>query len=182
MDSLKMLSICVLITFLALTSVHDVSPKHFRFNIFTYFLLHFAHFCKFWFLLKLFLSFISFYYLWWCIDEHYFCDQKFTAILQIFSQFMGENFHFKNRMSRFYSILEFFSTDSVDEEVPEKLYGKRKTWVVLVAGSNGWYNYRHQISSHQFLPLFRNIYFRNRYTHNFLFIWSVKNYNLKYRK
>uniref|UniRef100_A0A0R3RXM5 legumain n=1 Tax=Elaeophora elaphi TaxID=1147741 RepID=A0A0R3RXM5_9BILA len=28
--------------------------------------------------------------------------------------------------------------------ISEKSYKKPKTWVVLVAGSNGWYNYRHQ--------------------------------------
>ncbi|KAL3985845.1 Peptidase C13 family protein [Acanthocheilonema viteae] len=30
------------------------------------------------------------------------------------------------------------------ESVSERSYEKKKTWVVLVAGSNGWYNYRHQ--------------------------------------
>ncbi|CAG9532839.1 unnamed protein product [Cercopithifilaria johnstoni] len=30
------------------------------------------------------------------------------------------------------------------DEVSEKSYENTKTWVILVAGSNGWYNYRHQ--------------------------------------
>lgn len=29
--------------------------------------------------------------------------------------------------------------------VPTKLPNDGKNWVVIVAGSNGWYNYRHQV-------------------------------------
>jgi len=28
-----------------------------------------------------------------------------------------------------------------------------KHWVVIVAGSNGWYNYRHQVRTHMLTPL-----------------------------
>ncbi|OZC05066.1 hypothetical protein X798_07958 [Onchocerca flexuosa] len=40
--------------------------------------------------------------------------------------------------------MKHFRTESVHDKVSEKSQEKAKNWVVLVAGSKGWYNYRHQ--------------------------------------
>ncbi|VDM91911.1 unnamed protein product [Onchocerca ochengi] len=37
-----------------------------------------------------------------------------------------------------------FRIESIHDKVSEKSQEQAKTWVVLVAGSKGWYNYRHQ--------------------------------------
>ncbi|VDM09454.1 unnamed protein product [Wuchereria bancrofti] len=39
---------------------------------------------------------------------------------------------------------KFSNAENIHEELSGKLHGSGKTWVVLIAGSNGWYNYRHQ--------------------------------------
>ncbi|VDK70726.1 unnamed protein product [Litomosoides sigmodontis] len=40
--------------------------------------------------------------------------------------------------------LKYPRFEDVYDEGTEKPHEKKETWVVLVAGSNGWYNYRHQ--------------------------------------
>lgn len=72
-------------------------------------------------------------------------------------------FYFKNERCKFCSIINYmlkcFSLESVHDEGSGKPHEEKKTWVVLVAGSNGWFNYRHQATSQLFLFSSKSIFF-----------------------
>ena len=87
-------------------------------------------------------------YLHWCIYDKKIIDLDYTSSAP------------SNRVSENISIWNYSTNpDDYDFGIPQSVieYGEQKSrWALLVAGSKGWFNYRHQadvLSIYQFLMM-----------------------------